>query len=327
MKSFMGVDGGGTKTLAVLISERGKLLGYAEGGPTNYAERGKEEVIEELLKAINKASGGYHISSLCVGLAGLARSEELSEMNEILSRLNLADRSEATSDGLIALYAATRGKPGLVLISGTGSIAWGMDEARNVIRADGWGYLLGDRGSGFDIGRSGMVAAFQAYDGRGMDTTLLPAMLEHFSVSSPEQLIRIIYGRRELAIPMIAGFAPTVIAEAKKGDKVAAEIVEEACAQLSLSAKAVMGKLSVSLSCVYVAGSLFKDQFFRSIVEKKLGTRLLSSPLSPVMGAVIRAAQNVGFYPNEDFFSKLSLADKRLASLKGSGGEGKTRTG
>jgi len=308
---ILGIDGGGTKTVAVLVDSEGRFIRTVESGPTNYVQHGREYVVSQISELVKNLRIEGRISSLCVGLAGVGRSSDLEEVNEAVSSLGVAEKSEVVTDGLIALYAATGGQAGVVLISGTGSIAWGFDGKARVERSDGWGYLLGDLGSGFDIGRSAMVAALEAYDGRGEHTSLLPAMLQYFGAGSPDDVIKNVYGKQP-AVPLIAGFAPLVIREAKNGDRVASRILDNAARHLSDSARAVMRKLSVPIGNVYVEGGIFKDELMRFKLQEKLSVRVAISALSPVMGAVIRAAQNYGIVTDEKFMENLRVGQELM---------------
>ena len=306
MEYFIGIDGGGTKTIAVLVNGDGKVIRSLKIGPTNYSQLGKAATLNVIEKLIKEISAGMKVSSACLGLAGLGRANDLIEFNADLNAAKLADKIEAVSDGLIALYAATRGEAGVILIAGTGAIAWGSDGKGKLERADGWGYLLGDRGSGFDLSRSAMVAAFQAYDGRGEATSLLKAMLDYFGVNAPDDVIRLVYNKDSFSISRIAGFASRVFEQAQLGDRVSISLIEDAARQLSASANAVMRRLGISFDRIYVSGGLFQQPLLRSEVEKMLDVSLSDLPLPPVLGAVIRAAHNYGLKPGDEFFDNLA---------------------
>jgi len=302
---FVGIDGGGTKTSAALADERGRVLKTARAGPTNYVQYGESVVVDTIRALLSQLKVDGPIASLCAGLAGLDRPDDKQFMNDVLLRAGFAQKAEAVSDGLIALYGATFGEAGVILMGGTGVIAWGTD-GKLFKRADGWGYLLGDTGSGYDLSRRALVAAFKAYDGRGESTSLLGAILGYFKVQKPEELIRVVYGK---PVSVIAGLAPLVFQEAKRGDRVAMSIVEYAADELVNTVNAVLKGLSLDVEGIYVSGGLFQDDLLRELVERKLGKKLLKPPLSPALGAVVRAYINYGIRPTGEMLENLMSYD------------------
>lgn len=293
-----------------MVNREGKVIRSLKIGPANYSQLGKAATLDLIEKLIKNVSGGMKVSSACLGLAGLGRANDIIEFNADLAVARLADKIEAVSDGLIALYAATRGEAGVILIAGTGAIAWGSDGKGKLARADGWGYLLGDRGSGFDLSRSAMVAALQSYDGRGEATSLLKAMLDYFGVNAPDDVIKLVYNKDSFLISRIAGFASRVFEQAQLGDRVSICLIEDAARQLSASANAVIRRLGISFDHIYVSGGLFQQALLRSEVEKMLNVSLLDLPLPPVLGAVIKAAHNYGLKLSDEFFDNLTKSQR-----------------
>jgi N-acetylglucosamine kinase-like BadF-type ATPase len=163
------------------------------------------------------------------------------------------------NDALIALVAGAGEDPGVVLVAGTGSIAYGRNRAGRAARAGGWGYLLGDEGGGFWIGRSALAAVVRQYDGRGPSTQLTDLVLAHLRLASPTDLIQEIYEGNQHRKTM-AGLAALVGRAAANGDAVAAEIVARAGAELAASIASVIARLEMrgEVFPTLLAGGIFR---------------------------------------------------------------------
>ena len=167
MKYRIGIDGGGTKTLGVLITENGDILGYKEAGPSNFLSVGLDETVKNLETVIYGLCMDQGLSlkdvKIGMGLAGVGREKDKETLKEALQSRNFD--FVVDTDVVAALMAATEGGDGVVVIGGTGSIAYGIRGGKTV-RVGGWGYLLGDEGSGYYIGKRAMIEACRSYDGR-----------------------------------------------------------------------------------------------------------------------------------------------------------------
>ncbi len=162
----------------------------------------------------------------------------------VIKRLGFRSNALIVNDALIALVAGAGPNPGVVLVSGTGSIAYGVSHRRVAARAGGWGPTLGDEGSGYWIGRRALAAVMREVDGRGPSTSLSAMVLEHFAVARPEMLVAEIYhqpqGRRT-----IAGLASVVDRARAAGDPVAFDIMRHASEELALAAGSVITRLEM----------------------------------------------------------------------------------
>ena len=194
---FLGVDGGGSKTSAWLaIGDPDGLpdvIGRGCSGASNCRSIGIDQATNSLRQAIDSAfqDAGREtttVAAACLALAGADRSSDQRQIRLWAGR-TLADRLIVTNDGIPVLYAASPDGVGIALISGTGSFAVGRNAAGTVMRCGGWGSLIGDEGSGYQIALAGLQAAVRAADGRGMETKLLPALLEHFHIGDSHDLI------------------------------------------------------------------------------------------------------------------------------------------
>lgn len=266
------VDGGGTKTLAIVLDRDGTELGRATAGPSNYVAGEAERVIVNVSAAVEAAleSAGVFpaLGSLWVGLAGIDRS---GAREAIAARLaHLAATVRLTNDAQL-LFGAFPDEVGIVLIAGTGSIALGQDRHGKTARAGGWGYLIGDEGSGYDLGRRGIRAAAKAADGRGLQTSLLPALLAHWGLEEPMQIVDAVYRERDRAV--IAGCAGLVFDAADAWDPVASRLVQSGAAELASAVGAVEQALDFENGAVPIvlAGSLLVErERYRAMVLDRI---------------------------------------------------------
>ena len=242
----LGIDAGGSKTLALLADEDGRVVGEGRSGGANLQTHGELHVEKTLHAVIDQALGaqGQAPSAVCLGLAGVDRANDGNVIRDIMRRLGFKSRTLIVNDALVALVAGRGEGPGLVLISGTGSIAYGVGAAGTAARSGGWGSVFGDEGSGYWIGRRALAAVARGADGRGPQTRLTKLVLEHLGLARPESLVAEIYdhanGRRS-----IASLGQTVDRARAEGDAVATEILRDAAAELFLAASSVVSRLDM----------------------------------------------------------------------------------
>ena len=243
----IGIDGGGSRTRACLANLRGETLGIGEAGTSNPIgdlDAAKRELARAVQQAFDAAQiEPQRVAAVCIGLGGAGRIRQQEEIVEWAHNL-LAERARVLNDGEIALAAGTSENWGVALIAGTGSLAWGKNRAGQMARAGGWGYVLGDEGSGFDLARQALRAITQAADGRAKSTELLNAVLRFWNLSSPADLVMHVY-RQPLKPAEIARLAPLVVDVASQGDQVAQQLVTQAGAALATAVCAVSRALGM----------------------------------------------------------------------------------
>ncbi|MDB4893831.1 MAG: hypothetical protein JWN15_93, partial [Firmicutes bacterium] len=166
MRIVLGIDGGGTKTRCLAADGAGCILGEGLAGPSNYQVLGMDGAVAAVMAAVAEALGVAgadlaDVEAVCAGLAGVGRPEDHAVMTAALP-FAAPVKLRVVPDAHIALAGALGGQPGAVVISGTGSIAYGIDAGGRTARAGGWGWLLGDEGSGSDIGKRAIMAALAA---------------------------------------------------------------------------------------------------------------------------------------------------------------------
>jgi N-acetylglucosamine kinase-like BadF-type ATPase len=257
----LGIDAGGTKTLCLLADEAGRIVAEGLGPGANFHTSGDVELEHALRQVIQMAIGdrGITPAAVCVGIAGVDRENEARIVRTMIQRSVPPSRVVVVSDALIALEAGAGESPGIVVISGTGSIAYGRNARLEAARSGGWGHIIGDEGSGYWIGRQALSAVVRAVDGRGPVTRLKDDVLAHFRIQDISGLPRIVY---DLDLPRmsVAALGPVVQHASGLGDPVATDILERAAGELTLAARSVAERLDMEDDAfVFVlAGGVFR---------------------------------------------------------------------
>jgi glucosamine kinase len=291
----LGIDAGGTKTVCLLANDRGEILAEARGSGANLQVMGELGVEKVLHRVMEDTLADRDISpdAICLGIAGVDRPRDAQAVDDIMRRIGHQTRTVVVNDALVALVAGAGDQPGVVLVAGTGSIAYGRDAAGRAARAGGWGYLLGDEGSGFWIGRRALSAIVRAADGRGPSTQLAELVMARLNLVRPSDLIRETY-YRDLRRTAIAGLAPLVEQARDGGDAVAAEILKQAAFELTAAASSVISKLGMrgEVFPTILAGGIFKavpwlaDEVSRLMSEIAPRTQASVLAVEPAVGAV-----------------------------------------
>jgi N-acetylglucosamine kinase-like BadF-type ATPase len=296
MKYILGVDGGGTKTLALLGNIDGDVLARGISGPSNYNAVGFEVACSALESAVNAACSGYagEISALCLGLSGAGRKEDIERFRNWAVHKFPKALVQVVSDAEILLQAGAPSGPGLALICGTGSVGYGRTVKGELIRAGGWGYLFGDEGSGFAIGVAALQAVTQAYDGRGRQTLLSDLVLRRYNLRTPPELVREIYDNASPQLA-IASLADLVEQAAVGGDSVAVTILEKSAQELARIVAAVYSKLGTSAAPLAIAGGTIlhgrhlMKAFHQACRLEKLRFTTVHNVAEPARGALTLA--------------------------------------
>jgi glucosamine kinase len=242
----LGIDAGGTKTICYLADGEGRVVGEGRGGGANLQAHGELEVEKVLHAVVEVACGDRAIlpAAVCLGIAGVDRPEDDRVVRGIMRRLGFRAHTLVVNDALVALVAGVGNQHGVVIVAGTGSIAYGVNRDGFAARAGGWGYVLGDEGSGYWIGREALAAAVREDDGRGPRTRLTPLILEHFKLTQAAGLVREVYDKG-LQRQGIAALGPVVERARGEGDVVAAEILRTASGELTRAAASVIERLEM----------------------------------------------------------------------------------
>ncbi|MEZ5290106.1 MAG: BadF/BadG/BcrA/BcrD ATPase family protein [Vicinamibacterales bacterium] len=256
----LGIDAGGSKSVAWLADAEGRVLGEGRAGGANLHSVGELATEKALYSVIVEAvADRAWPDTVCIGMAGLDRPDDETITTGILRRLGCRGRIVAVNDAHIALVAGADESPGVVVIAGTGSIAYGIGPAGTAARAGGWGEVYGDEGSAFWVGARALAAVVRASDRRGPSTALTALILRHAEVDRIDGLVRQVHTRPDRR-PVITAMAGLVAKAHAEGDAVAGEILRSAAAELALAARSVVEQLGMrgDAARVVLSGGLFK---------------------------------------------------------------------
>lgn len=291
----LGIDAGGTKTVALLADADGRILGEGRAGAANLQTEGELEVEKILHTVIERATDGQPSSpaAVCLGMAGVDRQDDARIIRDVMRRLGFRTNALIVNDALIALVAGAGSSPGVVVISGTGAIAYGVSHHGVAARAGGWGPTLGDEGSGYWIGRRALAAVMRDVDGRGPQTDLTRLVLHHLSLARPEELVAEVYHQPQ-ARRTIASLGTVVDGAREDGDPVAIDIMAQAADELALAAASVISRLDMrgeQFPFLLAGGMLRESVWLSAEVRRRMAEvapRAVVGPLTqePAIGAV-----------------------------------------
>ena len=259
---MLGIDAGGSKTVALLATLDGGVVAEGRAGGANLRTHGELVVEKTLHDVIDQVLDGRteRPVAVCLGIAGVDRLDDAATIRGIMRRLGFRDRTLIVNDALIALVAGAGTPLGLVLVAGTGSIAYGVNTRGLAARSGGWGPVLADEGSGYWIGRRALVAVMRHAEGRGPRTSLTPMLLERLGLSRPDELVNEVYDSAERR-QLVATLGPLVAEAQDGGDAVAAEILKDAASELVLAAASVVGRLEMrgDVFTTFLSGGMFRS--------------------------------------------------------------------
>ena len=310
MKTFLGIDGGGTHTRAVLVNESGKILGRGDAGSCNYHNLGLELATANLRQATERAAkaAGIPYGSVCsafIGSAGIKSSRDKSQLRAAAETAGLAPAGEIVVENDLhnALAGGLSGRPGIALIAGTGSNCLGRDASGQAFMCGGWGWLLDDGGSAFGLTAAGLRAAVRAADGRAEPTRLLPALLAFLGLSEPDELSARLYVDKWTPNEL-ADFAPALIRVASDGDRAAQQILCEGANALAELVRGTLRALSFAdkVPVVLLGGCARSGAPYQPLIESALRNLspslcLLEPEGDTVAGAALNALRSGGVFP------------------------------
>lgn len=299
---FLGIDGGASGSVILAIDSEGNELFRGYGGPINPFSVGAEPSVESIRNVISDLSaigGVEHCRAACLGAAGFHEDADGLAARAVLQELLPHVPILITNDYETALFGATGRPEGVIVIAGTGSVAVGRDLSSRLIRAGGWGHLLGDEGSAFYIGREALIAIFKARDEMGPPSSLSRRFLEHTESRDYAALMRWAYqpsGKRS-----IARLAPLVQEAALEGDAVALDIEKRAAHELVTLVATLWQRLRFQgqrVPLVPLGGVLCNNEHIRSLFEREVCERfpraLVSKPVQDAAYGAALIARNEG---------------------------------
>jgi N-acetylglucosamine kinase-like BadF-type ATPase len=300
-KYVIGVDGGGTKTMAALADSEGKISKLVKTGPSNLRNVGIGKAILNICQAIKRVKKGKKIGSIFIGLAAIEEEFKFKKekiKREIRKKIKFRGKLEIGSDQIVAFRSGADEKNGIVLIAGTGAVCHGWRNGKEA-KTSGWGWL-NDEGSGFWVGQRGFQAIFKELDERGEKTLITKLVFKNWRLKKKEDFLKKVYGKD--SIRQVSLISRIVDEAAKRGDRIARKIMEEAGKELVFSAKKVIKKLNFKNEefPIVLIGRVFESEIVLKIVKKEIKkiapkAKFLIPQIKtePVVGAVKLAIENL----------------------------------
>ncbi|WGV26817.1 N-acetylglucosamine kinase [Halotia branconii] len=312
MRYVLGIDGGGSKTVCILMNDARQVIGRSEAGSSNYQSIGIAATLKSIQSAICSAvTSTVKIEAICLGLAGVGRAADIENVKVLVQELQnsqllpiIWDLQPSNivicNDALIALVGGVGHDVGIVAAVGTGSIIFGRNHQGKTKRVGGWGYILGDEGSAYKIAIAGLQAALKSYDGREISTSLVENFKQHLSLASIEDLIEVIY-RQGWKVKEIAALAPIVDLAAASGDEVANKIIDNAAEELIKATSTVINAIFsqnsglevITTGSVWRGSSKIHERFTASIINEFPHAKVIFPRFEPAYGAGLLALQRL----------------------------------
>jgi len=304
VKFVAGIDGGGTKCSLIIADMSGNMIYESMGESTNIYSNSTEYVKQNLKTLLNTAFNncGLNITdccSFCIGSAGIGREDDRATMLSIVKSIGFSHNIIVTNDAEIVLYAGTENGEGVVVISGTGSFAFGKNKEGKSKRAGGWGYNIGCEGGGYYIGIKAIQAVLRSYDGRQEYTELTQMIKEQIGIEQIDEIVKFINNTDN--IKAISNLVKVVEIANNKHDRTANRILTDAANELTIMGEAVIKALefeSRPFSLVTGGNVLLKtdfifDKFSLSIKEKYPLVNIKKLEKNAAWGAVLMALKAV----------------------------------
>lgn len=292
---FLGIDGGGTKTTCLVTDENLTEKYRTVGSSINFYSEGMEkarENMKSMLRVIEEGTGISRFDGVCIGSSALFGRADEKTKNDFCDGVFNSDRIIMDSDLFIALKAVGE-ENAMVVIAGTGSMAAGFGKNKEVITKGGYGYILGDEGSGYSIASEGIKAAVRSLDGTGTYTVLGEKLLEFAGVKSKEELVDVFYGEG-MDRKAIAAFSECVSEAEREDDDVASSIIFYEAKLLSETASALLREMPGNPHIALFGGVFQHCEVFTSHFRIHLSEKYASCSLmtrEPVFGACIAARE------------------------------------
>lgn len=323
MEYVIGIDGGGTNTFGLLSDLEGNIYAQSRNGPSNFQVVGINKaisVIQDITEHLRASlpSLSQPIKAIGLGLAGVDIEQDADLIKKHVEGLNIAQHVYVVNDTEIALIGGVGGDRGVAVVAGTGSAAFGCDGKGNKAHVGGWGWILGDEGSAFDIGQQGLRAVIRALEERGEFTSLVCSLIQRWQLCNSDELISALrsktWSRND-----VANMAEWVAITANNGDGVAQQIIRQAGEELGLLATCVIRKLQfndefriVLTGGVFQAGDIIIEPL-KQKVHAVAPHAILAPPLyPPVLGAIFMAWRKLGVPLDPD---RMANAMSQLSSL------------
>jgi len=299
MQYYIGIDGGGSNSRLVAITKEGKEVGRSVGGSTNITSQTYDGVFANIKKLVDEflytsGVGIKDCAGVCIGSAGASTGDNAELLKKIFCTIGFTCNIIVINDAELVLRSATQGQPGIIIISGTGSVGYALDGSGNMLRVGGWGHIIDDGGSGYRIGMDAIKAALLDFDGRGEKTLLTNMVTEFFDIESTEQVLKYIYGG-DFDKAKVAKIALLVSQAAQQGDNVAQQILQSAAQNLIAVAIVLIERAQLNAHKIVLSGSvILQNTNIRTIFEQHIyemypNMQIVQMSTSAEMGAAYLA--------------------------------------
>ncbi len=307
-KYFLGVDGGGSKTTAVVFDENGNFVCSACGESINYYSVGLESAREAMSEIINRLEVKEY-SCAFIGMSALNDTADAAETERFCGGIIKSEQIAMDSDLFVALEAMNVDGECACIISGTGSMAVMRGKDGKISHTGGWGYILGDEGSGYSIGLTGIKAAIKSAENCADETALLGECLKYFSISNIYDLIDLYY-EKKVSRKTTAAFARVVNKCAENGDKAALAIIKSEATELFGTAYGLLKNAKSNIP-VGLWGGVFQNnrifrQKFTELAEERGFSNVKLIDFTPEIGAILAAYKLKGININENIINNIS---------------------
>jgi len=302
-----GIDGGGSKTLVAMADTTGQVRTLTRGKPTSPLESATWST--KLAEQTRAFAGNPDLLAVAAALPAYGEVEDVSAAQErVIAELFGAVPQRVLNDVDAAHIGAFAGGPGMLILAGTGSMAWARDEVGTSHRTGGWGEVVGDEGSGYWIGRLVLGAVSKAIDGRTGPTSLVDGVFALLGLDPHDRVNQLEGWASRLAEPrtQIASLAPVALAHAEQGDIAARAIVDAAADELAAHVRMLERKLAAPSMGWSFAGGLFESAVLREAVVERIGRQPSLPLLPPIGGALLAAAQKIDLHIDHEFVSRLA---------------------
>jgi N-acetylglucosamine kinase-like BadF-type ATPase len=322
LRVFSGIEGGATRTVCVVGDETGRLFAARYGAAANYLTVGIAEMTRSIANSLKKALDAAELrrppEAVYAGLAGVGLLSPRRAVDRAVKKATRAKKVFVNSDGYVALYGSFLRRPGMILVSGTGSVAMGFDEKGRLARVGGWGHILGDEGSAFHLGLEGIRAVVRAHDGSLPMTSLTERALSFLRIRHADELVKAFY-MEDVRKDRLAKFSKDVVDAATQGDEVATGIVNSEIMALKSTVTVLRKKLSLSNPKLVLCGGVFEgSQWFKGKFVEALGNEVevVEPQYRPVTGAFMLALDLCGIELTPEVLRNISRSERVLTQMK-----------
>lgn len=314
---ILGIDGGGSKVLVALADRTGRILRSSRGGGVNPMDNPNWR--QELDSHLQPFLQERQLAAVAAALPAYGEVARLSELQrEAIRQAFPTVRQEVLNDVDAAHLGAFAGRPGILLLSGTGSMAWARNKAGASSRVGGWGDVIGDEGSSYWIGRAALGLVSQSLDGRAQSTALADAVFHHLRLDISDPANGLAGWATELVNPRadIAALSVLVDQVAQAGDEGAIRLIEQAADELAKHHQAIAGHCDPETDWTY-AGGTFSSRLLLTALERRIGRPAIAPRLPPIGGALLAAAQLLDWPIDEGWIGQIAATAKAVAAHSG----------